>query len=70
MRRQTKIWTMKDGTHIKLSEMSRSHIQNTINLIRRTASVADREDALEWIAAFKEELEFREYIDKIVRGEL
>ena len=60
------IWTMRDGNQINIKDMSRKHLRNTISMLERgTSPFADG-----WIARMTAELEFREYIDKIVAGEL
>ena len=52
-----KIWTTKDGTKIPVRDMADSHIQNTINLIKRR----DKYDYyLPWLKVFEEELKDRE----------
>ena len=60
------IWTMKDGNQINIKDMSRQHLRNTINMLKRGNSPF----AEAWITRMTEELEFREYIEKIVAGEL
>lgn len=60
------IWTMRDGNKINIKEMSREHLRNTISVLKRGNSPF----AEEWTARMTAELEFREYIDKIVAGEL
>lgn len=60
------IWTMRDGNQINIKDMSRQHLRNTINMLKRGNSPF----AEAWITRMTEELEFREYIDMIVAGEL
>ena len=53
---KSKIWTTKDGTKIPVRDMTDSHIQNTINLIKRM----DKYDYyLPWLKVFEEELRDR-----------
>lgn len=60
------IWTKRDGTKISIREMTRSHIRNCISMLENGNSpFAER-----WIQRFKNELSFREYIEKITNGEL
>ena len=56
-------WRQKDGTYISLRDMDDSHIRNCINLLQ------DRNDDISeaWKSRFSEELEFRDYIRRIVR---
>jgi hypothetical protein len=50
------IWTTKDGKKIHVSDMTTSHIKNTIRVMERN----DSEDLLlPWIDRFKKELERR-----------
>lgn len=60
------IWTMRDGNQINIKDMSRQHLRNTIAMLER----GDSPFADEWIIRMTAELNFREYIDKIVAGEL
>lgn len=49
-------WETKDGTKIHVTDMTTSHIKNTINFIKRR----DYNDRyLPWIDRFEEELERR-----------
>lgn len=49
-------WTIKDGTRIHISEMSNSHIVNTIKFIQKR----DKTDLwMPWVHAFQEELQKR-----------
>lgn len=53
---KTEIWTTKDGNKIPVREMTTSHIQNTINLIKRR----DKYDYyLPWLRVFEAELQRR-----------
>ena len=53
---RSKIWTTKDGTKIPVKDMTDSHIQNIINLIKRKDK---RDYYLPWLKVFEEELENR-----------
>lgn len=65
-KRDAGIWTMRDGTEIKVKDMGEDHIKNTIRMLKRRES----EWAESWIAVFEKELEFRQYIRRIASGEL
>ena len=60
------IWTQRDGTKINIMDMSRQHIRNCISMLER----GDSPFAEGWIRRFKGELKLREYIEKVMRGEL
>lgn len=60
------IWTMRDGKQINIKDMSRQHLRNTINMLERGNSPF----AESWIMRMTAELEFREYVERIMRGEL
>ncbi len=47
-------WTTKDGDSIPVSKMTKSHLKNTIKLLKRR-----KEDADFWIAIFEDELKER-----------
>lgn len=50
---ESKIWTTKDGRKLSITEMSTSHIQNTIKYLERNNSM----DILTaWIIVFQDEL--------------
>lgn len=49
------IWTMRDGSTIKVDKMTTTHIQNCINMLHKSSSPL----AQGWIEAFNEELEDR-----------
>lgn len=53
------IWRTKDGTDLKINDMTTSHIKNCINLIERQVK-AGYELYASYIPLFKEELEKRE----------
>lgn len=60
------VWTMRDGTKINLMDMTSAHIQNCIRMLRH------KEDDLsaEWVKRFERELEYRDYVLRIVIGQL
>ena len=45
------IWTTKDGRQIKITEMTDTHIENVIAMLKRMKS----EDAEIWLSRFEEE---------------
>ena len=53
---RTKTWTTKDGRHLRFSQMSDSHLQNTIKMLERN-DVCDI--YLPLITAMREELKGR-----------
>lgn len=60
------VWTMKDGQEIKLTDMANRHIENCIRMLEKK----DGEIPELWADRFKKELEWRDYIKRIVSGEL
>lgn len=40
MRKQTRVWTTKDGKKLRICEMTDSHLLNAINLLERVAKNA------------------------------
>lgn len=60
------VWTMKDGQTIRLDQMSDRHIENCIRMLEKKYG----EIPELWADRFKKELEWRDYIKRIVSGEL
>lgn len=60
------VWTMKDGQTIRLDQMSDRHIQNCIRMLNDK----DGEIPELWVKRFQKELDFRDYVRRIVLGEL
>ena len=42
MRKQTKLWKCKDGTKVRICDMTDSHLNNTINMLERYTSAMER----------------------------
>lgn len=58
------IWTMKDGTKIKIKNMTNEHILNTINMLNKLINYSDEENSVlevyeYWIHIFTQELKKR-----------
>lgn len=60
------VWMMRDGQEIKLTDMTNRHIENCIRMLEKK----DGEIHELWADRFKKELEWRDYIKRIVSGEL
>lgn len=60
------VWMMRDGQEIKLTDMTNRHIENCIRMLEKK----DGEIPELWADRFKKELEWRDYIKRIVSGEL
>lgn len=60
------VWTMRDGQTIRLEQMSDRHIQNCIWMLNDK----DGEIPELWVKRFQKELDFRDYVRRIVLGEL
>lgn len=60
------VWTMRDGTKINLMDMTTAHIQNCIRMLNDK----DGEIPELWVRRFQKELDFRDYVRRIVLGEL
>lgn len=59
---ENKIWTQRDGTHIKVQDMTERHINNCIRMLKRDKNESinchrDIKDA--WIVVFEDELKRR-----------
>lgn len=54
------LWTTRDGAQIRVKDMSRRHIENTIAMLKRGNSIFKQS----WIEVFENELKNRDYIRK------
>ncbi len=57
-RAYAKIWTIRDGSTIKVKDMTTAHINNCLHML----GPPDNDDLIEiWITTFEEELKERSY---------
>jgi hypothetical protein len=56
----TKLWKKRDGTLIKLSDMSQEHIESTMTILRRkSVAFPFMREPLLWLESFQNELDSR-----------
>ena len=61
-------WKTKDGAYINIKDMTDSYINNCIIYLSKQSVIFEYSEL--WIRRFEKELEFRNYIKKIMSGEL
>ena len=65
---RNEVWRMINGETIKIRDMKTEHIKNSIKALEEDRIQINEPENI--LFAFNEELNFREYINKIIRGEL